>query len=300
MSHSDGTDRTIRAKRLWLLCGAFCLAAAAGPAQGQLARPANTGAPAASVPDFTGIWGKRNYGYEPPYTKRSGDTFTVVGGMDSPFLKPWTAQIVTEKAGYTKAGKVMPADEITCWPNGVPGIFNFRHIQILQTPTQMTILYKNNNQSRTIYLNQKHSAKVVAGWYGESVGRFEGDTLVVDTVGFRRRPQAWVDDYGTPVTEGLHVVERYRLIHGPTADEPPPPVYPTDFPNRWVLDMQGKGVQLTYTVEDPNTFKKPWTGTLYFRQIAGPPESAEMDESICPENNRDWAALVPTADAPDF
>lgn len=263
-----------------------------------LAAPAtNAGRAVSAVPDFTGIWGKSSFGYPVPYADGPGDDFSVVGGFDSPLLKPWTVEFLQRTVAYNKSGHIFPDAASACWPGGVPGIFNFRHIQILQTPAQMTIFYKSNNQTRTVYLNQRHALKIAPSWYGESVGRWEGDTLVVDTVGFRRRPEAIIDDYGTPATEGLHVVERYRYHEGPTVGEPPPRPVTGDFPGRFILDYKSKIIQVVYTVEDPNTFKKPWSGTLYFRPVVKP---AELEETICPANNRDWVRLIPTAQTPDF
>lgn len=253
----------------------------------------------AAVPNFTGVWGKRNFGYPPPYVAGKSSDFSVIDGFNNPILRPWTVQYLTEKMVYTKSGNIFPDASTSCWPTGVPGIYNFRHIQILQSPDQMTIFYKNNNQSRTIFLNQKHSPKPAPSWYGESVGHFEGDTLVIDTTGFLRRPEASLDDFHTPVTEGLHVVERFRYLEGQPADEPPARPVTDDIqnPNRFALDAKGKIIHMAFSVEDPNTFKKPWSVSLYFRPVLTP---AFLEETICAANNRDWVRLIPTAATPDF
>lgn len=286
------------------LAGALCFSLLSGPLFAQAARP---------VPNFTGVWGKLRFGYETPYAARddSGfvdalgnaprnnagrNSFSVVGGFDNPILKPWTVQALIEKAAYNKAGNIMAAAENTCWPSGVPGVFNFRHIEILQTPSQVTVLYRNNNQTRTIYLDRKHAANVAPSWYGDSVGHFEGDTLVVDTTGFRRRQQALIDDWGTPVTEGLHVVERYRYFADPAPAEAPT-AGDVQNPNRFLLDANGKTIQIVFTVEDPNVFKKSWSVALYFRPVLRPVAFAE---NVCPDGNRDWAHLMPIAATPDF
>jgi hypothetical protein len=84
--------------------------------------------------------------------------------------------------------------------------------ETLQQPHQITILYTTDHEVRHVRLNEAHPTQIKPSWYGDSVGHYEGDTLVIDTVGFKLGPFAMVDIYGTPYTEALHVVERYRLI----------------------------------------------------------------------------------------
>src|SRR5207248_3971309 len=85
-------------------------------------------------------------------------------------------------------------------------------VQLVQPPDKVTILYGDNHQGRHVRMNPAHPARVTPSWYGDSVGRYEGDTLVIDTVGMKVGPYSMVDSYGTPHTEALHVVERYRLL----------------------------------------------------------------------------------------
>jgi hypothetical protein len=85
-------------------------------------------------------------------------------------------------------------------------------MQMLQQPHQITFLYDYSYEIRHVRMNEPHPAHVTPSWYGDSVGRYEGDTLVIDTVGIRTdRPFAMLDFFGTPYTKALHVVERYRL-----------------------------------------------------------------------------------------
>ena len=149
--------------------------------------------------------------------------------------------------------------------------------------------------------------------YGDSVGRYEGDMLVVDTVGIRTdRPFAMVDMYGTPYTQALHVVERYRLLDYEAAKEglernakenfrlPPgtiPPVADSD-PN-----YRGKHLQLQFTVEDEGVFTTPWSATItYGRPPVRDGRGPGAIEYVCAENRRSSGrqAAVPTADKPDF
>jgi hypothetical protein len=93
-------------------------------------------------------------------------------------------------------------------------------------------------------MNVPHSANVKPSWYGESVGRYEGDTLVVDTIGLSTK--TFVDHFRTPHTEKLHVVERWHMINA------------------------GKSMEVEVTVEDPDTFFKPWKGTVRWDRVQQP------------------------------
>jgi hypothetical protein len=90
-------------------------------------------------------------------------------------------------------GVGFPSPRNQCWPGGVPFVFTSGAIQILQQPDKIAILYTYDHQVRHVRLNQSHPAAVAPTWYGDSVGRFEGDTLVIDTVGIKVDPFAAVD-----------------------------------------------------------------------------------------------------------
>ena len=192
------------------------------------------------VPSFDGIWRKEAFRFVPPYMFDHGDDQGVIDGFNNPILRPWTVELLTEKQHSERNGRIYPNASTTCWPWGVPGVFGVRHIQILQLPDEIKIIYFNDQQFRQIPLNQPHPNPVEPSWYGDSIGHFEGDTLVVDTIGFYARPQVMVDDYGTPASEALHVVERYRVLE------------------------DGRQLQIDVTVDDPNVFKKPWSMTMNY------------------------------------
>jgi hypothetical protein len=165
------------------------------------------------------------------------------------------------------------------------------------------ILYEQDHEFRKVRMNQPHPAQVTPSWYGDSVGHYEGDMLVIDIVGIKAdRPFAMIDSFGTPYTEKLHVVERYRLIDYEAAKEaqergekenPRLPGWPID-PN-----YRGKGLQLQFTVEDEGVFTVPWTATVTYRRALG-----EWPEIVCAENRHEYYAgkdtAVPTADKTDF
>jgi hypothetical protein len=115
-----------------------------------------------------------------------------------------------------------------------------------------------------------HTANPKPSWYGESVGHYEGDTLVVDTIGLNDKTV--VDVYRTPHTEKLHVVERWRMVDG------------------------GKAMEVVFTVDDPDAFYEPWTGMRRYRRV-----EQEAYEKICAENNTNlFDYHMPTAEKPDF
>jgi len=154
-------------------------------------------------------------------------------------------------------------------------------------------------------MNQPHPQQVTPSWYGDSVGHYEGDTLVIDTVGIKSGPFSMIDWYGTPYTEALHVVERYRLIDGEAAREA------EERGVRVVARVQGgdgfvpdpkykdRGLQLQFTVEDEGVFTMPWSATITRRR-----SSSEWPEFVCAENPHGYFpgkhAAVPAADRPDF
>src|SRR5580704_6182148 len=180
---------------------AMVLAAlAAMPAFGKT--PAVTGGAqgAAAIPDFSGIWAHLTWpDFEPPpvgpgpVTNRSrrnggGDTFQLVGDYTNPILKPQAAEVVKQHGDISRTGVPYPTPSNQCWPGGVPFVLWNIGMQMLQQPDQITILYSNDHEVRHVGMNQSHPARVTPSWYGDSVGHYEGDTLVIDTVGVRSGP----------------------------------------------------------------------------------------------------------------
>jgi hypothetical protein len=201
-----------------------------------------------------------------------------IADLSNPILQPWAAERMKQPNEEVRAGKVPFTADSRCWPGGVPGFDIYarvRPIYFLQTPKEITIIEESDMQVRHIYLNVPHSANPSPSWYGESVGHYEnGDTLVVDTIG--QNDKTFVDDYRTPHTTQLHVVERYKLIDG------------------------GKTLQVSFTVEDPGAYNMPWSGMqIYHRKDLGP-----ITEAVCAENHgsmfNDKIHPMPTADKPDF
>jgi len=291
---------------------------------------------AASIPDFSGIWGHLSLpGFEPPLSGpgpvlNKSRTRQVVGGdgrpvpdtngalvssiyqfvgdYSNPILKPQAAEVVKKHGEIELSGVPAPIPSNQCWPGGVPFVFWNIGMQILQQSHQITILY-SFGEVRNVRLNQSHPAQVTPSWYGDSVGHYEGDTLVIDTVGIKAdRPFAMIDMYGTPYTQALHVVERYRLLDYEAAKEAEERGEKENF--RLAAsdagfarnpDYKGKGLQLQFTVEDEGVFTMPWSATVTYRRplstLGGWPEF------VCAENSYGYPGrktAIPTADRPDF
>ena len=212
------------------------------------------------VPNFTGK--------QPTYR---------VSDLTNPILQPWAAAQMRKTNDEVLAGKVPFRARESCWPPGVPTFLVYAlatPLYFLQTRNMVMIFYQGGPEMRHVYLNAPHSARPALSWYGESIGRYEGDTLVVDTVGLNER--TFVDNYRTPHTSQLHVVERYRLTDG------------------------GNMLEVAFQVEDPGTFTAPWSASQRFRRV----HRAPMSELPCVESNAHYFNYdtfpVPIADKPDF
>ena len=155
-----------------------------------------------------------------------------------------------------------------CLPSGVPRTAPYPW-RIVQTPAHIFFLFEGNIHSyRQIFMDGRpHPPDPDPTWYGHSIGRFDGDTLVVDTVGFNDR--FWFDFKGHPHTERLHIVERYSRTSAGT------------LVNR-------------ITIDDPGAYERPFTVTFTARQAAG----MELMEYICNENNQDVEHLSGPTQAP--
>jgi len=297
------------------------------PAAGQDVTPAigagNNGTQsAASIPDFSGVWSNQALNaLEPPLSgpgpvrNRSrvrtgpqagiGDGRQLVGDYTNPILQPWAAEVLKKFGEISLAGKGFPTPRNQCWPEGMPFVSINRGMQILPRPDKITILYPFDHQFRQVRMNQPHPAQVTPSWYGDSVGHYEGDELVIDTVGIKIGRFSMIDWFGTPYTQALHLVERYRLLdYGATmkavewaakehAVSDNPGSGPRADPN-----YKGKGLQIQLTVEDAGAFTMPWSATLTFRRALD-----EWRELVCAESIQWYPGTnseVPTANKPDF
>jgi hypothetical protein len=140
------------------------------------------------------------------------DIYQLVGDHTNPILKPEAAQVVKKAGDVALGGATYPTPSNQCWLGGVPFILWNIGMQMIQRPDEITVLYSNDHEVRHVRMKPAASTHVTPSWYGDSVGHYEGDTLVIDTVGVKIGPFAMVDMYGTPHSEALHVGERYRLL----------------------------------------------------------------------------------------
>ena len=239
---------------------------------------------------------------EHPYV--SNDEYRVTGkqpteqlaDLNNPILQPWARDVVRKRNALVLAGKPANPPHASCWPVGVPGFIlrpMTEPMYFIQTPKMVVMILSSKQEIRHVYLTDKHSPNVKPSWYGESIGHYEGDTLVVDTIGIDER--TWVDGFGTPHTKQLHVVERFRLIE------------------------DGKVLEANVHVEDPGAFTMPWNAIQRFRQyeaavrqmsieriaqLASAPEGP-LTEMICADNPTSFfpgmgALPIPQAVVPDF
>jgi len=244
-------------------------------------------------PDFSGMWTRGATVTTPflPPPSGPGPVRSVVtagvktddngavyrqGDHTAPILQPWAAELVRAHAESEHAGKPVRSAKETCWPMGVPYILELNlRAQIIDDGKQIVFLYEELMQPRFARLNATHPANLKPSWYGDSVAHWEGDTLVVDTVGLDKR--SWVDGFGTPHTDKLHVVERYRLRAPDT-------------------------LEVLFTVEDPGAFTTPWSAIATYRKDRS--TSEPYTEIVCAENNRDASTgefyPIPIAQTPDF
>src|SRR5215471_12847918 len=170
-------------------------------------------------------------------------------------LKSWVVERMKKDNAEVLAGKFAFTPHSFCMPAGVPGfhLYGFQPLYFVQTPKEVVMIYSNDQQVRHVYLGVPHSANPKTSWYGESVGHYEGETLVVDTVGMNDK--SFVDNYRTPHTTEIHVVERFRLVDG------------------------GKTLEALIRVEDPGAFNMPWSAVQRWRRRDGNP----ILELVCAE-----------------
>lgn len=200
-----------------------------------------------------------------------------IADLTNPILQPWVIEKMRKDNEAVLKGGVAFRPRERCYPGGVPEFVIYALVApfyFLQTPKEVTIINEGGPEIRRVYMNVPHSKHITPSWYGESVGHYEGgDTLVVDTIGLSTK--SYVDNYRTPHTEQLHVVERFKMS-----------------PDR-------KAMEDFITVDDPGAFTRQWSGIQRFNLEVRP-----LQESACAENNEDFfhyeVVPLPQSDRPDF
>ena len=221
----------------------------------------------------------------------------AIGDATNPILQPWAADMVRKFNATALSGKPVISQHAEC---RAVGVTNFilepmtRPMFILQGKNEVTLILESFGEVRHVFLSEKHSPNLKPSFYGESIGHYEGDTLVVDTIGFNDR--TYIDSFHTPHTTQLHTIERFHLVDG------------------------GKELQIDVHVEDPGAFTTPWNAVMRYRQYelvarnakqAGvqlaalaTPEDGPLSEAVCADSPISLqfipGASVPTAKTPDF
>ena len=197
-----------------------------------------------------------------------------------PILKPWAAAEIEATNQEVLSGKrpIPFTSQSRCWPGGVPGqlLYPFEPFYAIQTPKEVWMIWQRDHMVRRIFLTDKHSPNLKPSWFGESIGHYEnGNTLVVDTIGLSTQKNSYIDNFRTPHSEKLHVVERFTI------------------------GQDAKSLSAVVTVEDPDTFNAPLTLSKRWFKVDLP-----MIEVVCSENNDDHFNQnlfpIPQADKPDF
>jgi hypothetical protein len=210
-------------------------AAKAGPASPKDARMPD------GKPDLTGVYGSAG-----------------VRDLMPPVLKPGAEKFKVDRSGNFVGGRTTLGTD--CVPLGIPQTFVTPYpFQIVQKQNFLVMIFEYPNTFRFIPLDGRpHGPDPDPTWMGEAVGRWDGDTLVVDSIGFNDKTEV----SGYMHTDALHVVERYKRV--------------------------ANGLQYDVTVDDPNVFQKPWT--LPTRVLPARPDAEKVDEYVC-ENNPDYTKL---------
>jgi hypothetical protein len=224
---------------------------------------------------------------DPAHRPRPGQSSFRVADLSNPILQPWAREELRKANERALSGRPAYTPKERCWPIGVPGflLYPVFPVYFVQTPDEVVMIWAEDHQVRHIYLNRQHTPNITPSWFGESVGRYEGDTLVVDTIGLNER--TYVDNYRTPHTDKLHVVERFRMIDG------------------------GKTLEVQVHVEDDGAFTAPWNAIQRYRRIDSSGDKNDprvpsngLEEMACAENNGDildeGLDPIPQSDRPDF
>ncbi len=212
----------------------------------------------------------------------AGDPTYRIADTSNPILQPWAIEQMQRSNDEVHAGGIPFTARQRCYLPGVPAWNIFRRVGagpmlfFRQAPEEVIMIWRGDNQVRNVYLNVPHSANPKPSWHGESVGHYEGNTLVVDTIGLLEHPLSFVDNYRTPHTDQLHVVERFQLIGD---------------------DI----IEVKIYVEDPGAFTTPWNAVQIMSRAD---DHGPLVEWRCAEGNPNYFSLyevpVPYDDTPDF
>ncbi len=216
------------------------------PLRGAVPAPAGSAPPRPDPRNLEGVWWLQGYEY----------LLGPEAGVPPP-LKPEFMSLLERRIRAKNRGTPEADTATRCLPHGMPRLMESPYpIEIVQTPGRITFLHEVAHEVRRIWLNRSHPQGPRPTFLGDSVGRWDGDTLVVDTVGLNDR--TFIDDEGSSHSTKLHLVERYRKIDG------------------------GSKLELLMTVEDPVTLEHEYS----YRRIYHWRPDVRPQEYVCEENNR--------------
>ena len=213
----------------------------------------------------------------PYFGNQNGTQPTLrVSDLNSPILTDWSKERMKEANEETKKGTFPYSFQARCMPGGTPGqlLGIFEPLFFVQAKDMIYLIWQRDHAVRRIHMNRPHTANPNPSWYGESVGHYEGDTLVVDTIGLNGK--APIDNWRTPHSNQLHVVERFQMVDG------------------------GAALHAIVTIEDPIALTAPLTVYQRWNKLDG-----EMVEVACAENNSSHMIggldeAIPVSERPDF
>jgi len=192
------------------------------------------------TPDLSGVWNLRRS----PTQRYLGYAFA----KDEPPMTPWAEQrFLNNKPSFgPRAASDSNDPDYDCYPAGVPRVYlHPTPFEIFNVPERVIMFFEHDNIVRQIWLNREHPKELDPSevqWFGDSIGKWEGDTLVVDTIGFNDK--TWLDRAGTPHSDALHLVERIRRLNHST-------------------------LQIDLSFEDPKAYTKTWGSRLLFQLKPG-------------------------------
>jgi len=192
-----------------------------------------------AVPDLQGVY------------QSIPDSMTLPGGLKNAG-SPAAIELLPEAARQAKSIDLRQDPSKMCQPVGPFRMMAAKQTKIELVPviSMIVMLFEDlsHGMMRTIYLKRGHKPKTEPTWLGDSVGRWEGNTLIVDTIGFN--DQTWLNDGGAPHSEALHLVERIRPV------------------------LAGQYLEYKVTAVDPKTLAKPYSYTRYYKKL----DSEIMDD----------------------
>ena len=219
----------------------------------------------------------------------------AIGDLNAPILQPWAREQMRQRNERVMAGKPAFSRQASCWPVGTPGflLYAVQPVYFVQAPKEVVMIWQADHQFRHVYLNVPHSPNPKPSWFGESVGHYEGDTLVVDTIATNTR--TFIDQFETPHTDRLHTVERFHMTNS------------------------GMTLEVNLHVEDSGAFTTPWDAIQRYRRVepgvadvtepfnalSSASAAGPILEASCAENpnslfGAEGALPIPQTDKPDF